>query len=154
MLLARNGSLLSFNSECLALAIYIVGESVRGCLALVIEARASDIDLALVLANLTISVSRSQVWIPLLEFRPCPQFLKIFNLLSSMMANVQPGDTLMWKMMMLKSSFVYVNSRLHAVEAQPLIFSGGRDPSLPSHEEDKRLHHLLLNDKIISQILA
>ncbi|GMH23882.1 hypothetical protein Nepgr_025725 [Nepenthes gracilis] len=130
--------------------IYLVGESVGGCLALVVAARNSDIDLVLVLANPATSFSRSQlqVWTPLLEFMPSQPFLNIFNLLSSVVANVQPGDTLMWKMKMLRSSSVYANSRLHAVKAQTLILSSGRDPLLPSHEEGERLRHLLPNCEI------
>ncbi|GAB4847354.1 hypothetical protein Ancab_026413 [Ancistrocladus abbreviatus] len=58
-------------------------------------------------------------------------------------ADILPRSTLMWKMEMLKSSSAYANSHLHAVKAQTLILSSGRDPLLPNHEEGERLHRLL-----------
>ncbi|GAB4847356.1 hypothetical protein Ancab_026414 [Ancistrocladus abbreviatus] len=58
-------------------------------------------------------------------------------------ADILPRDTFMWKMQMLKLSSAYANSRLHAVKAQTLVLSSGRDPLLPNHEEGERLYRLL-----------
>ncbi|XP_044500993.1 acyltransferase-like protein At3g26840, chloroplastic isoform X2 [Mangifera indica] len=50
-----------------------------------------------------------------------------------------PKETLRWKLEMLKSASAYANSRLHAVKAQTLILSSGKDQLLPSGEEGERL---------------
>ncbi|XP_061352391.1 phytyl ester synthase 2, chloroplastic-like isoform X2 [Gastrolobium bilobum] len=54
--------------------IYLVGESLGGCLALAVAARNPDIDLVLILANPATSFSRSQLQLltPLLEALPGP----------------------------------------------------------------------------------
>lgn len=49
---------------------------------------------------------------------------------------------------MLKTASTFVNARLHAVEAQTLILSSGRDQLLPSLEEGERLFHALPNGEI------
>ncbi|KAI3668920.1 hypothetical protein L6452_40137 [Arctium lappa] len=51
--------------------------------------------------------------------------------------------TLLWKLRLLDSASSYTNSRLHAVKAQTLILSSGRDQLLPSRQEGERLYHLL-----------
>ncbi|XP_041004198.1 acyltransferase-like protein At3g26840, chloroplastic isoform X2 [Juglans microcarpa x Juglans regia] len=57
----------------------------------------------------------------------------------SVLSDVLPRETLRWKLQMLKSASAVSNSRLHAVKAQTLILSSGRDQLLPSQEEGERL---------------
>ncbi|XP_071711809.1 phytyl ester synthase 2, chloroplastic-like isoform X2 [Rutidosis leptorrhynchoides] len=52
-------------------------------------------------------------------------------------------QTLVWKLRLLDSACSYTNSRLHAVKAQTLILSSGRDQLLPSREEGERLNRIL-----------
>ncbi|KAK4603177.1 hypothetical protein RGQ29_011942 [Quercus rubra] len=61
----------------------------------------------------------------------------------SVLADILPRETLHWKLQMLKSGSAFSNSRLHAVKAQTLILSSGRDQLLPSQEEGERLCHAL-----------
>ncbi|XP_021643918.2 phytyl ester synthase 2, chloroplastic isoform X2 [Hevea brasiliensis] len=61
----------------------------------------------------------------------------------SVLGDVLPRETLLWKLQLLKSASAFANSRLHAVKAQTLILSSGRDQLLPSAEEAQRLHSLL-----------
>nr|GLL16405.1 acyltransferase-like protein At3g26840, chloroplastic isoform X3 [Ipomoea trifida] len=63
----------------------------------------------------------------------------------SVLADVLPVETLIWRLKMLKSAAAFVNSRLHAVKAQTLILSSGRDEFLPSQEEGERLSRVLPN---------
>ncbi|XP_052196570.1 phytyl ester synthase 2, chloroplastic-like isoform X2 [Diospyros lotus] len=66
-----------------------------------------------------------------------------FSSYLSVLADILPRETLYWKLQMLRSASAYTNSRLHAVKAQTLILSSGRDLLLPSHEEGERLCHML-----------
>ncbi|KAJ6302295.1 hypothetical protein OIU77_016392 [Salix suchowensis] len=59
------------------------------------------------------------------------------------LANILPKETLLWKLKMLKSASAFANSRLHAVKAQTLLLTSGRDQLLPSEDEGKRLRHAL-----------
>ncbi|KAG8656016.1 hypothetical protein MANES_04G090600v8 [Manihot esculenta] len=61
----------------------------------------------------------------------------------SVLADILPRETLLWKLQMLKSASAYANSRLHAVKAQTLILTSGKDQLLPSPDEGQRLHSLL-----------
>ncbi|KAG7985013.1 hypothetical protein I3843_03G003300 [Carya illinoinensis] len=61
----------------------------------------------------------------------------------SVLSDVLPRETLRWKLQMLKSGSAASNSRLHAVKAQTLILSSGRDLLLPSQEEGERLGRAL-----------
>ncbi|XP_024021158.1 acyltransferase-like protein At3g26840, chloroplastic [Morus notabilis] len=61
------------------------------------------------------------------------------------LADILPTKTLLWKLQMLKSASAFSNSRLHAVKAETLIISSGRDVLLPSQKEATRLHQLLPN---------
>nr|XP_023876718.1 acyltransferase-like protein At3g26840, chloroplastic isoform X2 [Quercus suber] len=163
--------------------IYLVGESFGGCLALAVAASNPDIDLVLILANPTTSISRSQLQplMTLLEFIPnrlpfsppnmlnlmtgqplrmaiesvvkglplqqtvgeLSQDLEAISSYLSVLADILPRETLRWKLQMLKSGSAVSNSRLHAVKAQTLILSSGRDQLLPSQEEGERLCHVL-----------
>ncbi|KAJ0053190.1 hypothetical protein Pint_03068 [Pistacia integerrima] len=62
--------------------------------------------------------------------------------------DMMPKETLRWKLEMLKSASAYANSRLHAVKAQTLILSSGRDQLLPSREEGERLRLALSHCQI------
>ncbi|TXG54919.1 hypothetical protein EZV62_020175 [Acer yangbiense] len=57
----------------------------------------------------------------------------------SVVADILPKDTLLWKLEMLRLASAYANSRLHAVKAETLILSSGRDQLLPSQEEGEKL---------------
>lgn len=61
------------------------------------------------------------------------------------LADILPTKTLLWKLQMLKSASAFTNSRLHAVKADTLIISSGRDMLLPSKKEASRLHQILPN---------
>ncbi|GMY21173.1 phytyl ester synthase 1, chloroplastic-like isoform X1 [Fagus crenata] len=78
--------------------------------------------------------------------------------------DVIPKDSQLWKLKLLKSAAAYANSRLHAVKAEVLVLSSGKDNILPSKDEGQRLmnslqdcvvrhfkdsgHNLLLEDGI------
>ncbi|PSS30306.1 Acyltransferase-like protein [Actinidia chinensis var. chinensis] len=66
----------------------------------------------------------------------------------SVLSDVLPRETLLWKLQMVRSASAYANSRLHAVKAQTLILSSGRDMLLPSAEEAERLRHTLAKCEI------
>nr|AZM65208.1 diacylglycerol acyltransferase 9 [Vitellaria paradoxa] len=160
--------------------IYLVGESLGGCLALAVAARNPDFDLMLILSNSAtcFNKSRLQLLIPFLEIMPDQLEISVpymltgipltmvratvekglplqqtfaelsqgVNALSSflsVLAAALPGDTLLWKLRMFRSAAAYTNSRLHAVKAQTLILSSGKDQLLPSKEEGERLSHIL-----------
>ncbi|KAK4845152.1 hypothetical protein QYF36_001588 [Acer negundo] len=61
----------------------------------------------------------------------------------SVVTDILPEETLIWKLQMLETASTFVNSRLNTVEAQTLILSSGRDQLLPSQEEGVRLCHTL-----------
>ncbi|KAM5582088.1 phytyl ester synthase 2, chloroplastic-like [Rosa sericea] len=61
----------------------------------------------------------------------------------SVLADILPRETLLWKLQMISTASSYANSRLHAVKAHTVILSSGRDPLLPSQEEGQRLKSLL-----------
>lgn len=61
------------------------------------------------------------------------------------LADILPTKTLLWKLQMLQSASAFTNSRLHAVKADTLIISSGRDMLLPSKKEASRLHQILPN---------
>lgn len=85
-----------------------------------------------------------------LEKRPSQQtdtglseaLLALFSELPDL-AQVFSVETLLWKLRLLDSASSYTNSRLHAVKAQALILSSGRDQLLPSRQEGERLYRLL-----------
>ncbi|KAL3722932.1 hypothetical protein ACJRO7_035169 [Eucalyptus globulus] len=163
--------------------IYLVGESLGGCLALAVAARNPDTDLLLILANPATSFDKSQIQplLPLLELMPeqlqlsYPFILSLmagdpwrtFNastekglppqqtvgelskdLLTmpsyiSVLADILPKETLLWKLQMLKSASAYTSSRIHAVKAQTLLLTSGKDQLLPSLAEGARLEDAL-----------
>uniref|UniRef100_A0A7N0UW96 Acyltransferase n=1 Tax=Kalanchoe fedtschenkoi TaxID=63787 RepID=A0A7N0UW96_KALFE len=68
-----------------------------------------------------------------------PQALRTMSLFASVLADILPVETLVWKLKMLESASSYANSRLHAVRSQTLILSSGKDQLLPSQDEAERL---------------
>ncbi|XP_039113920.1 acyltransferase-like protein At1g54570, chloroplastic isoform X2 [Dioscorea cayenensis subsp. rotundata] len=159
--------------------IYLLGDSLGGCLALAVAARNPTIDLVLILVNPATSFGKSQVQplIPVLEGLPSnlhntvpyllsfvmgdpvkmamtsvpddlapPELLnELSNSLTSLLpylsdlADIIPRETFLWKLKLLKSAAAYVNSRLHAVEADVLLLASGKDNLLPSGDEAERL---------------
>ncbi|KAL9241804.1 hypothetical protein vseg_015870 [Gypsophila vaccaria] len=176
LLLLVEQTVISENARFPERPIYLVGESIGGCLALAVAARNPTIDLVLILANPATSFAKSQLQylLPLLEFIPSElSFISIpyaFSLMTgepfktasaglgkglqleeiyqglfkqsshfSVVADILPRDTLIWKLQMMKSAASYVNSRLCAVKAQILVLASGRDPLLPNTEEADRI---------------
>lgn len=68
--------------------------------------------------------------------------------LLSVLADIIPKETLLWKLKLLKSGAAYANSRLHAVKAEVLVLASGNDYMVPSSDEAKRLYSLLKNCKV------
>ncbi|CAN6469286.1 unnamed protein product [Victoria cruziana] len=66
----------------------------------------------------------------------------------SVLADIIPKETLLWKLKLLKSASSYTNSRLHAVKADVLVLASGNDKLLPSRDEAERLWHKLPNCKV------
>ncbi|XP_030515183.2 phytyl ester synthase 2, chloroplastic-like [Rhodamnia argentea] len=168
--------------------IYLVGESLGGCLALAVAARNPDTDLVLILANPATSFDKSQTQalLPFLDLMPeqlqlsYPFILSLMagdpsrrfkastekgltpqqavgalskDLLTmssyiSVLADILPIETLQWKLQMLKSASAYPNSRIHAVKAQTLLLTSGKDWLLPSQAEGARLKDALQRSHI------
>ncbi|XP_050232842.1 phytyl ester synthase 2, chloroplastic-like [Mercurialis annua] len=63
----------------------------------------------------------------------------------SVLSDILPRETLLWKLQLLKSASAYANSRLHAVKAQTLVLCSGKDQLLPSQAEGQRLYDTLPN---------
>ncbi|XP_031384301.1 acyltransferase-like protein At3g26840, chloroplastic isoform X2 [Punica granatum] len=61
----------------------------------------------------------------------------------SVLADILPKGTLLWKLQMLKLASAFTNSRLHAVKAQTLLLISERDQLLPSKAEASRLYRAL-----------
>ncbi|XP_056697982.1 phytyl ester synthase 1, chloroplastic isoform X2 [Spinacia oleracea] len=138
--------------------IYLVGDSLGGCLALAVAARNPTVDLVLILANPATSLERSQLkpLFPILEafpdelhnavpyllsfvmgepvkmamvnvdkkLPPSPMLRQLSENLTallprlSVISDLIPKDSLIWKLKLLKSAAAYANSRLHAVKAE------------------------------------
>ncbi|KAL5581432.1 hypothetical protein UlMin_013874 [Ulmus minor] len=58
-------------------------------------------------------------------------------------AHILPRETILWKLKMLKSASAFAGSRVHAVKADTLILSSGKDPLLPCQEEGEQLYQIL-----------
>ncbi|XP_010532193.1 PREDICTED: acyltransferase-like protein At1g54570, chloroplastic [Tarenaya hassleriana] len=63
----------------------------------------------------------------------------------SVLGEIVPKETLLWKLKLLRTGAAYANSRLHAVKAEVLVLASGKDNMLPSQEEAMRLHGLFKN---------
>ncbi|KAH9791719.1 AB hydrolase-1 domain-containing protein [Citrus sinensis] len=66
------------------------------------------------------------------------------------LADILPKETLLWKLELLKAASAYANARLHAVKAQTLVLSSGKDQLLPSQEEGQRLTSALPKSQLRS----
>ncbi|XP_075522830.1 phytyl ester synthase 1, chloroplastic-like isoform X1 [Primulina tabacum] len=64
------------------------------------------------------------------------------------LADIIPKATLLWKWKLLKTAAAYVNSRLHAIRAEVLVITSGKDNMLPSGDEARRLLTSIQNCKI------
>ncbi|KAK9071584.1 hypothetical protein SSX86_008012 [Deinandra increscens subsp. villosa] len=64
------------------------------------------------------------------------------------LSDIIPKATLSWKLELLKSAAAYTNSRLHAIKAEVLLLTSGKDNMLPSRDEAERLSRNLQNCKI------
>ncbi|XP_065865692.1 phytyl ester synthase 2, chloroplastic-like isoform X2 [Euphorbia lathyris] len=62
----------------------------------------------------------------------------------SVLYDILPRETLIWKLKLLQSASAYANSRLHCVKAQTLVLCRN-DQLLPSADEGQRLLHALPN---------
>ncbi|XVE67641.1 hypothetical protein DITRI_Ditri09bG0004400 [Diplodiscus trichospermus] len=61
----------------------------------------------------------------------------------SVLADMLPRETLLWKLQMLRSASASATSHLHAVKAQALLLCSGKDQLFPSQEEGQRLRRML-----------
>ncbi|KAM3286866.1 hypothetical protein P3S67_025665 [Capsicum chacoense] len=71
-----------------------------------------------------------------------------FSSYLSVLADVLPVETVIYRLKILKSAAAFVNSRLHAVKAQTLVLSSGKDHLIPSLEESEKLRRMLPNCEI------
>ncbi|KAK4712737.1 hypothetical protein R3W88_007250 [Solanum pinnatisectum] len=71
-----------------------------------------------------------------------------FSSYLSVLADVLPVETLFWRLKILKSAASFVSSRLHAVRAQTLVLSSGKDHLIPCPEESEKLRKVLPNCEI------
>ncbi|XVF57716.1 hypothetical protein PTKIN_Ptkin07bG0005000 [Pterospermum kingtungense] len=81
--------------------------------------------------------------LPLQTFSELPQDLAAMSSYLSVLADMLPRETLLWKLQMLKSASASANSHLHAVRAQALLLYSGKDQLFPSQEEAQRLSRIL-----------
>ncbi|KAJ8423133.1 hypothetical protein Cgig2_021285 [Carnegiea gigantea] len=150
--------------------IYLVGESLGGCLALAVASRNPGINLVLILGNPATSFARSplqllsmsqrQLLLAFMEVMQSQTFPSIpfgypmrgdtlrlltdavkraigrppavdallqglhsLSLYYSVIVDILPINTLLWKIEMLKDASAYANSRLNAIKAQTLILT-------------------------------
>ncbi|KAL2942506.1 hypothetical protein RDABS01_030856 [Bienertia sinuspersici] len=133
--------------------IYLVGDSFGGCLALAVAARNPTVDLVLVLANPGEPVKMAMANVDK-NLPPNPMLRQLSENLTallprlSVLSDLIPKDTLIWKLKLLKSAASYANSRLHAVKAEVLVLASLKDNLLPSGDEAKRLSRLLKNCEV------
>ncbi|KAL9233256.1 hypothetical protein vseg_008277 [Gypsophila vaccaria] len=89
-----------------------------------------------------------------MKLPPSPALLQLSENLTSLLprlsviSDVIPKDTLLWKLKLLKSAADYTNSRLHAVNAEVLVLASGKDNMLPSENEARRLSRSLKNCEV------
>ncbi|XP_022750442.1 acyltransferase-like protein At3g26840, chloroplastic isoform X3 [Durio zibethinus] len=81
--------------------------------------------------------------LPLQPFGELSQDLTAMSSYLSVLADMLPRETLLWKLQMLKSASASANSHLHAVKVQALVLCSGKDQLFPSQKEAQRLRHML-----------
>ncbi|XP_014496767.1 acyltransferase-like protein At3g26840, chloroplastic [Vigna radiata var. radiata] len=74
-------------------------------------------------------------------------FTTFLSSLRSILAEILPKETLLWKLKMRKSASAYANSRLYSIQAQTLILCSGNDELQPSQHKGERLLKLLPKSK-------
>ncbi|KAB5529395.1 hypothetical protein DKX38_019476 [Salix brachista] len=85
---------------------------------------------------------------------PRLQFQQLYHNLTALLPSVSvlsdiiPKETLIWRLKLLKSAAAYANSHLHAVKAEALVLASGNDNLLPSKDEAYRLKSSLKNCKV------
>lgn len=85
---------------------------------------------------------------------PRLQFQQLYHNLTALLPSVSvlsdiiPKETLIWRLKLLKSAAAHTNSRLHAVKAEVLVLASGNDNLLPSKDEARRLKSSLKNCKV------
>ncbi|KAL2907060.1 hypothetical protein RDABS01_005770 [Bienertia sinuspersici] len=153
--------------------IYLVGESIGGCLALAVAARNPDIDLVLILANPATSYGKSQLQflLPLLEVVPADnslinipyplsqmtgESLSLVYRVSrmglngkqhwSVLADILPRDTLLWKLRMMNQLAILIHVCM--LSKLRVSLASGRDPILPNLEEAERIRGALPKQEI------
>ncbi|GAY65760.1 hypothetical protein CUMW_243500 [Citrus unshiu] len=144
--------------------IYLVGESLGACLALAVASRNPRIDLVLVLSKSSkcttcicsgnpLKMVMDNVVKGLSQQPTIEQLSQDLVAVSSylpVLADILPKETLLWKLELLKAASAYANARLHAVKAQTLVLSSGKDQLLPSQEEGQRLTSALPKSQLRS----
>ncbi|KAL8057142.1 hypothetical protein ABFX02_04G165500 [Erythranthe guttata] len=119
--------------------IYIVGESFGASLSLVVAAQNPDIDLVLILANPATSLSKSLL-----------QSVAPFSEMIHKHLIPPPVETVLWKLRMIYEMQSYLDSHLHAVEAQTLILTSGNDLLMSNKTESDRLSSMLTRCEVRS----
>ncbi|OWM66972.1 hypothetical protein CDL15_Pgr000424 [Punica granatum] len=66
----------------------------------------------------------------------------------STLSGIIPKGTLLWKLNLFKSAASYANSRLHAIRAEVLVLTSGKDNMIPSREEGQRLVKSIRNCRV------
>ncbi|KAJ6737467.1 ESTERASE/LIPASE/THIOESTERASE-LIKE PROTEIN [Salix viminalis] len=84
---------------------------------------------------------------PRLQFQQLYHNLTSFLPSVSVLSDIIPKETLIWRLKLLQSAAAYANSRLHAVKAESLVLVSGNDNLLPSRDEARRLKGSLKNCK-------
>ncbi|KAJ6413853.1 hypothetical protein OIU84_006625 [Salix udensis] len=85
---------------------------------------------------------------PRLQFQQLYHNLTSFLPSVSVLSDIIPKETLIWRLKLLQSAAAYANSRLHAVKAESLVLVSGNDNLLPSRDEARRLKSSLKNCKV------
>ncbi|KAG5244939.1 acyltransferase protein [Salix suchowensis] len=85
---------------------------------------------------------------PRLQFQQLYHNLTSFLPSVSVLSDIIPKKTLIWRLKLLQSAAAYANSRLHAVKAESLVLVSENDNLLPSRDEARRLKSSLKNCKV------
>ncbi|KAH9743292.1 AB hydrolase-1 domain-containing protein [Citrus sinensis] len=144
--------------------IYLVGESLGACFALAVAAPTSFSmsvlqstisllefipgQMTLTLCHILSSMTGDPLKMAIdnvVKGISVPPTIQDLSTYLSVLADILPNETLLWKLELLKSASAYANARLHSVKAQTLILYSGKDQMMPSEEEGQRLSRELPN---------